>query len=118
MEQNNFSTISNQKLPNGTAVLVLGILSIVTCCCYGLIGLVLGIVGLVLASKDQKLYVLDPSAYTNYNNIKTGRILCIIGIALSAIYLVYMVWIFAYFGFEVLQNPELLQEKVREILGQ
>ena len=36
--------MEKQKLPNATAVLVLGIASILTCCCYGIIGLILGIV--------------------------------------------------------------------------
>ena len=35
--------MERRNLPNGTAVLVLGILSIITCCCYGFIGLILGI---------------------------------------------------------------------------
>ena len=52
-----------QKLPNATAVLVLGILSILTCCCYGVIGLILGIVALVLASRDMKLYFENPESY-------------------------------------------------------
>lgn len=31
--------MEQQKLPNATIILVLGILSIVTCCCYGIVGL-------------------------------------------------------------------------------
>ena len=53
MEQSNFNELTNQKLPNATAVLVLGILSIVTCCCYGVVGLILGIIALVLAKKER-----------------------------------------------------------------
>ena len=44
--------MEKRNLPNGTAVLVLGILSIVTCCCYGFIGLTFGIIAVVLANKD------------------------------------------------------------------
>ena len=47
--------MDQQKLPNATAVLVLGILSIVTCCCYGIPGIVAGIIGLVLYKKDNAL---------------------------------------------------------------
>lgn len=92
MEQN--------KLPNATAVLVLGILSICTCCCWGVIGLILGIVALVLAKKDTALYLASPELYSNYSNLKTGRILAIIGIVLSAIYLVYTIFLFATLGSE------------------
>ena len=33
-----------QQLPNSTAVLVLGIISIVGCFCYGILGLILGLI--------------------------------------------------------------------------
>ncbi len=109
--------MEKQKLPNGTTVLVLGILSIVTCCCYGIISIVLGSVGLYLSKKDLALYKENPELYSNYNNINTGRILSIIGIVLGVIYLIYMVWMISTFGMENMQNPELMQEKMRELLG-
>jgi beta-lactamase regulating signal transducer with metallopeptidase domain len=118
MEQSTFSELENQKLPNATTVLILGIASIVTCCCYGVIGIVLGVIGLVLASKDAKLYAENPSIYKDHNNLKTGKILCIIGIVLGTLYLIYMIVLFAYFGLETIQNPSLLQEKIREMMGQ
>ena len=52
--------MENQKLPNATAVLILGIFSILTCCCYGIISISLGAIGLVLANKDAKLYAENP----------------------------------------------------------
>ena len=117
MEQSNFNNFeTGQKLPNATAVLVLGILSIVTCCCYGL-GLILGIIAMVLAKKDVALYNISPQAYTNYSNLKTGRILAIIGIVLSVIYLIYIVWLISVLGMDALQNPQLMQEKMGEIFG-
>lgn len=56
----------NQKLPNATAVLILGIASIITCCCYGVVSIILGIIGLVLANKDLKLYSQNPQEFSNY----------------------------------------------------
>lgn len=81
-----------QTLPNSTAILVLGILSIVICWCYGLVGLVLGIIALVLSSKSRALYFSNPDQYTlvSYNNLKAGRVMSIIGICLSAIYLIIL----------------------------
>ena len=43
--------MERQNLPNATTSLVLGILSIVTCLCYGVIGLPLGIIAVVLGNK-------------------------------------------------------------------
>ena len=46
--------MEKQKLPNATTSLVLGILSIVTCICYGVIGLPLGIIAFILGNKAMK----------------------------------------------------------------
>lgn len=109
MEESNFNELMPQKLPNAIAVLVLGILSVLTCCCYG-IGLVLAIIALVLAGKDMKLYRANPQAYTNYSNLNIGRILAYIGLALNVIYLIMLVWMIATFGWEGMQDQELVQQ--------
>lgn len=96
--------MEKRNLPNGTAVLVLGILSILTCCCYGVIGLTLGIIALVLAKKDLKLYQESPELYLNYKNINTGRILSIIGIVLSSISMIAFIFLLS-----------LGEERIKEI---
>jgi hypothetical protein len=96
--------MEKRNLPNGTAVLVLGILSIITCCCYGVIGLTLGIIALVLAKKDLKLYQESPELYLNYKNINTGRILGIIGIVLSSISMIAFIFLLS-----------LGEERIKEI---
>jgi|SRR5690606_1731175 len=110
--------MEQQKLPNSTLILVFGILSILTCCCYGIIGLILGIVTIVLASKATKLYAENPELYTGIQNVKTGKILAIIGIVLSALYLLFTIWAITAFGWESMQDQELMQEKIQEMLGQ
>jgi hypothetical protein len=75
-----------QNLPNSTAVLVLGILSIVFICPYiSLVSIVLGIIALVLAARDQNLYNADPGRYfySSYNNLKAGRVCAIIGLCIA-----------------------------------
>ena len=110
--------MEKHNLPNATAVLVLGILSIVGCCCYGILGLILGIVALVLAKKDKQLYLANPELYSNYGNLNTGRILAIIGIILSALYLLFYIGLFATLGIEAFSDPLIMQEKIRELMGQ
>jgi hypothetical protein len=75
-------------VPNSTAVLVLGILSIVICCFFGLI---MAIIALVLASKGTALYNANPALYTesSYSNLKAGRICAIIGLILTALTTLY-----------------------------
>jgi hypothetical protein len=95
METNNTNTPgqSSLQVPNSTAVLVLGILSIVMCWCWGIIGLTLGIIGLILAGKGDKEYKLNPSGYSegSYKNLKAGRICAIIGTSLSGLYVVFLI---------------------------
>ncbi len=92
--------ITQQTLPNSTAVLVLGIISIVGCFCYGVIGLILGIIAIVLSSKAITLYKINIGTYTeqSYNNMKAGRICAIIGLSLSAAYLICIIIALAFYG--------------------
>lgn len=101
------------NLPNATAVLILGIVSILACCCYGL-GLIVSIIGLILYNKDKKLYNQNPSMYSNYSTLNTGRILCIIGVVFGVLYLLYMFFIIQLFGLETLSDPEALQQTLDE----
>ena len=107
-----------QKLPNATAVLVLGIVSIVSCWCYGIIGIITGIIALVLYKKDKTLYNQNPGMYDNYSQLSTGRILAIIGLILSILFLIYMIVMIGYIGMDALTNPELMQERMRDLQNQ
>jgi hypothetical protein len=85
-----------QTLPNSTAVLVLGILSIVLCWCWGIVGLTLGIIAIVFSSKGEKLYKDNPSFYTegSLKNMRAGKICAIIGTSISGLYvLIYIIYL-------------------------
>lgn len=79
-------------LPNATAILVLGICSIVFACFF--VGLILGIVTLVLASRPRKMYKESPASYDGYSQVNAGYIMGIIGTALSGLYVIYwIIWV-------------------------
>ncbi|MGK0376496.1 CCC motif membrane protein [Patiriisocius sp. Uisw_017] len=104
--------MEKQTLPNSQAVLILGILSIPLCCCYGIFSLALGIIALVLAKKATALYNENPELYKGFNNVKTGKILAIIGVALGAIYIVLNIALIAVYGIDGLQ--EMQQEMLEQ----
>ncbi|HAO45741.1 MAG TPA: CCC motif membrane protein [Ferruginibacter sp.] len=82
-------TSGTAQLPNATATLVLGILSIVVC-------FICGIVALVISNKDMAEYRANPGLYSesSYSSLRAGRICSIIGIALQVLgLLVYIVFI-------------------------
>ncbi len=94
------SPMGQIPVPNSAAVLVLGIISIALCWCYGVVALTCGIIALVLSGKAIALYKANPNAYTlsSYNNLKAGRVCAIIGLCLSALMVVYMIVVFAFLG--------------------
>jgi hypothetical protein len=86
----NQGTPEKIQLPNATAVLVLGIFSIVTswcCAIFPFVGLTLGIIALALASKAQQLYNENPRLYTesSFKNMNAGKICAIIGLVFSGL---------------------------------
>jgi hypothetical protein len=99
--------IQQQALPYSTSVLVLGILSIVTCWCYGIPGVVMGIIALVQAKKANEMYASSPGQYSpsSYNNLKAGRVCAIIGLILSCCYLLLIIIYFAFVGTLLLSIP-------------
>ncbi|MFM2249450.1 MAG: hypothetical protein RLZZ358_377 [Bacteroidota bacterium] len=94
------------ELPNHTAVMILGILSILTCCCYGIPGLIMGIVAISLAASSKKLFQENPENYTSgsLKNLETGRICAIVGISLSAVYFLYVIAMFFIYGMAALST--------------
>lgn len=110
--------MEKQQIPNGTLVLVMGILSIIGCCCYGLPGIIFGIVAVVMGNKATKIYMEAPENYTGFGNVKAGKIMGFIGITLSVIYGIFIIWAIAEFGWETLQDQELMQERMQEMMGQ
>jgi hypothetical protein len=80
------------QLPNATAVLVLGILSIVVC-------FICGIIALVISNRDIAAYRANPELYSasSYNNIKAGRTCAIIGIVLQVLGIVLYILFIAFF---------------------
>jgi|APIni6443716594_1056825.scaffolds.fasta_scaffold601040_1 M penetrans paralogue family 26 len=89
---------NKQQLPNAIATLVLGILSIVFCWGYLIIPLALGIIALVLSKKAVALNKENPELYAGYGNVKAGRICAIIGICLSAVWIIYIIVVVAILG--------------------
>lgn len=91
-QNQNFSSGPKLPLPNATAVLVLGICSIVFACFF--VGAILGIIGIVLGSKSKKIYRENPAGYDGFGQLNAGYIMSIIGTCLGGLYLIYwIIWV-------------------------
>lgn len=100
VNQNPNNPVVQIPLPNSTGVLVMGIISIALCWCYGIVGITLGIISLVMGGKAKRLYKEEPEKYTigSYKNLNAGYICAIIGLSLSALYLVFIIIYFITVG--------------------
>lgn len=94
---NTNSNFSPKSLPNSTAVLVLGIVSIVGCFFVGIPGIICGIIAIVLHKKDKAIYETNIQEYdSSFKNSKAGFICGIIGLSLSAVYTIWWI-VYAFF---------------------
>lgn len=94
---NNQQPSQGETLPNATASMVLGILSIVLGC--NPVGIILGPIGM---SKARKAFAIDeqyPGYYTGQGMAKAGKITSIIGLILGIlgtifwiVYILFIVW--------------------------
>jgi len=88
--QGNNNFLTQIPLPNATASLTLGILSIVfSCCCLG-IGVIFGVIGLILGIGATNLYVSNRDMYSesSFKNANAGKICSIIGLAFGLLSIV------------------------------
>ena len=102
-----------ERLPHSQSALVLGISSIITaCCCWGVVGLIIGIIGLYESNKAIAIYRESPESFDGINNAETGRTTSIIGIVIGAISLLWMIYMFSSGSYEMIfeQYEELLEE--------
>ena len=109
-QQSVFNQRQQSALPNATAILILGITSIPTACCGGIVGMICGIIALVLAKKDTALYRSMPDNFTqgSLDNLKAGKVCAIVGLSLAGLVIIYYVFIFILFG-TMMITPEMFK---------
>ena len=92
-----------EKLPHSQTALILGISSIFTaCCCWGIIGVIVGIIGLFNANKAIALHNEFPDQYDGINNAQTGKTTSIIGIIIGIISMTWIIYVFSSGDYQVM----------------
>jgi M penetrans paralogue family 26 len=92
--------MENKKLQKATLTIIFGLLSIMTCWFFGIVGLIFGIAALVISKKDLALLKENPKLYSNASNLIIGRILAVIGITISTIFLCYVIFVYTIIGID------------------
>lgn len=88
--------MNQEPLPGASNALTFGIISIVASLfCCGPFGAIFSFIGLSNAKNAERIYNENPEAYSGYENVKNGKVLSYIGIAIAAITLILTI---VYFG--------------------
>lgn len=88
--------MNQQPLPGASNALTFGIISIIASLfCCGPFGAIFSFIGLSNAKKAEQIYNENPGEYSGFENVKTGRVLSYISLALAVIMLILAV---IYFG--------------------
>lgn len=84
LDSNTNYNAPKENVPNAGGVLTMGIISIVFA---GIIGLILSIISLSLASKSRQMYFDNPERYneSSFKQLNAGRVCAIIGISISGL---------------------------------
>ncbi|MCK4562002.1 MAG: DUF4190 domain-containing protein [Flavobacteriaceae bacterium] len=107
--------MDKEKLPHSQSALTLGIISIFTaCCCFSLIGIIIGLIGLSQAKKAIAIHDADPNQYDGINNANTGKTTSIIGIILGAISLLWLIYTMSTGEWDIMieQYQEMIEEQM------
>jgi hypothetical protein len=97
--QGGYGMAGPQPHPQGTTVLVLGILGLVVCG-------IAGVVALVMGNRVLKEIDANPAAYNNRQSVVIGRILGIIAVVLWALGLILSVIYFIFLGSMLASTPQ------------
>lgn len=106
-ETNDFQNPSPKKemnlpAPYSNAILTLGILSIITCCCCnGIIGIILSIIAIILATKSKREFKRNSDIYNEktLGKVNAGRTCAIIGLTVGILMFVIAI-ILVYFALD------------------
>jgi multisubunit Na+/H+ antiporter MnhG subunit len=102
-----------EKLPHSQTALILGITSIFTaCCCWGIFGIIFGIIGLFNANKAIAIHEEFPDQYDGINNAQTGRTTSIIGIIIGILSILFIIYILS------TGEYQMLYEEYNNMLGE
>jgi Na+-transporting methylmalonyl-CoA/oxaloacetate decarboxylase gamma subunit len=105
--------MEQQKLPNVTIAIVLAILSYLCCCIYGIPAIIMSGIGLFLVKKDEKTLMENPELYSNRSQLKTAKILTIIGLVLGILYLFWTIY-----QIQAMGGWEEMMKKSQEMMEQ
>ncbi len=105
--------MEQQKLPNVTIAIVLAILSFICCCFGGIPGAILAGIAFILVRKDENKYKENPELYSNFSQLKTAKVIAIIGLVIGILWFLWTV-----FQIQQMGGWDAYMEQSRELMEQ
>ena len=69
-----------------------------------------------MAKSATNIYQAAPERYTGYSNVKTGKVLAIIGLILNLIFIIFVVYLYMTIGYgELLEMQEELLRDLESV---
>ena len=102
--------MEKQPLQYSTLIYILAIISLPLCCCGGFGVITAGIAFFIARSELNKFYN-NPDAYSNQDNIYTGKIIALVVLIINALYMIYVAYSIYTIGWEELmrQSEEMMK---------
>ena len=95
--------MEQQKLPNATMIIVLGIMGYL-CCCFAGLGAIPSAIAFFMARKSEKIYAENPEAYDNMSQIKTGKIVALIALIINALFILRLIYVISTVGWSEMSD--------------
>ena len=102
--------MEKQPLQYSTLIYILAIISLPLCCCGGFGIITAGIAFFIARSELNKFYD-NPDAYSNQDNIYTGKIIALMVLIINALYMMYVAYSIYTIGWSELmrQSEEMMK---------
>ena len=102
--------MEKQPLQYSTLIYILAIISLPLCCCGGFGIITAGIAFFIARSVLNKFYD-NPDAYSNQDNIYTGKIIALVVLIINALYMMYVAYSIYTIGWSELmrQSEEIMK---------
>ena len=102
--------MEKQPLQYSTLIYILAIISLPLCCCGGF-GIITAGIAFFIARAELNKFYDNPDAYSNQDNIYTGKIISLVVLIINALYMIYIAYSIYTIGWSELmrQSEEMMK---------
>jgi len=102
--------MEKQPLQYSTLIYILAVISLPLCCCGGF-GLITAGIAFFIARSELRKFYANPDAFSNQDNIYTGKMIALVVLIINILYLIYVAYSIYTIGWDELriQSEEMMK---------